>query len=112
MARFFGKVGYAVPGELVNGVWSDSITERAYYGEVLNETRSHDESEKVNDDVRLSQRISIVADAYALGNFSDIKYVEDEAGTLWTVRSIELKRPRLILSTGGVYHGTTPIKTP
>lgn len=112
MARFHGIVGYGVSGELVDGVWSDSITERAYYGTILNETQTHESSEKVNDDRRLSQRISIVADAYALGNYFDIKYVEDEAGTLWTVQSIELKRPRLILSMGGVYHGPRPAPQP
>ncbi len=108
MARFFGKIGYGVPGELVNGVWSDEITERAYYGDILNETVTHSDSDKVNDDLRLSQRISIVADEYALGKYSDIKYVIDETGTFWVVTSVELKRPRLILSIGGVYHGPKP----
>jgi len=108
MARFYGMVGYGVSGEFVDGVWSDSITERAYYGNVLNETRTHESADKVNDDFRLSSRISIVADAYALGNYSDIKYVKDESGAFWVVTSVELKRPRLILSTGGIYHGSKP----
>lgn len=108
MARFYGKVGYGVPGELVAGVWSDSIVERDYYGKYLNETVSHEESDKVNADMRFSSRISVVADPFALGHFSDIKYVIDEGGVFWEVTSVELKRPRLILSTGGVYHGPKP----
>jgi len=106
MARFYGKVGYGSQGELVGGVWSDSITERAYFGDILNETRTYGSSDKVNDDFRLSERISIVADAFALGNFTDIKYVE-RAGVLWAVTSVEVQNPRLILSLGGVYHGPT-----
>ena len=107
MARFYGKIGYGVSEETVPGVWSDEITERAYYGDILNDLRSTSASEKVNDDIRLQHRISIVADAYALGNYLQIKYVE-WAGFLWTVNSVDVERPRLILSLGGVYNGPGP----
>jgi hypothetical protein len=109
MARFFGKVGYATRSQTAPGVWSDTITERDYYGEYLNQTVSDSDAEKVNDDTSLSSRISIVADAFALGDFRNIKYVVDESGVFWEVTSRELKRPRLILSTGGVYSGRKPI---
>lgn len=104
MARFFGIVGYGVPGEFVDGVWSDSITERAFSGELLSETRSLTPTENVNDDIQVNNRISIVADAFLLSNFLNIKYVE-WAGSLWTVTSVTVERPRLILSLGGVYDG-------
>lgn len=109
MARFYGKVGYGLTVETAPDVWSDVITERDYYGDVLNDTVSFEESDKVNDDLRLSSRISIVADPYALGNFSDIKYVLDAGGVYWSVTSVEVQRPRLILSTGGVYNGIKPV---
>lgn len=107
--RFYDKVGYGIPGELVGGVWTDSITERDHYGEVLKAMSSLEPSDKVNDNVRLQNRISIVADAFALENFSTIKYVL-WTGTRWTVQSVEVERPRLILSLGGVYNG--PVPTP
>lgn len=107
MARFFDKVGYGVPSQPVDGVWSDNITERAYYGEILDTTRFNQESDKVNDDIRLTQRISILADAFALENFSNIKYVL-WMGTAWTVTSVGVERPRLILTLGGVWHGQRP----
>lgn len=105
MGRFAGKVGYGVTVETAPDVWSDSITERSYKGEVLNETVSHVESDKVNEDLKFSSRISIVADPFALGHFTNIKYVVDESGVYWSVSSVQLKRPRLILSTGGIYDG-------
>jgi len=108
MARFYGKIGYSVSGTLVDGVWSDDIIERAYYGTILNETRTHESAEKVNDDIRLTSRISVVADLFAFENYANIKYVKDQAGAFWEVTSVELKRPRLVLSTGGVYHGSKP----
>lgn len=112
MARFFGKVGYGTSVETEPDVWSDSIIERDYFGKYLERTVSDQESDKVNDDSSLSSRISIVADPYALGNFTDIKYVIDEVGVCWEVTSRQLKRPRLILSTGGIWHGATAQPTP
>lgn len=109
MSRFYGKVGYANTGELVGGEWENEITERDYYGDVLNESVTEGSADKVNNDIRLSERISVVADAYALGNYAYIKYViKDEGGVAWEVTTVELKRPRLILSLGGVYHGSRP----
>lgn len=112
MVRFFDKVGYATPAVIVDGVWSDSITERDHYGEVLRTMSSIEPSDKVNDDIRLQNRVSIVADAFALENFSTIKYVL-WMGTRWSVQSVEVERPRLILNLGGVYDGPVPqVETP
>ena len=105
--RFYGKVGYGVSTNLGDGVWSDSITERTYYGDVLDVTRYSDESDKVNPDIRLTQQVSIVADAFAFENFSNIKYVS-WMGSLWEVTSVAVERPRLRLTLGGVYSGKRP----
>lgn len=90
----------------------DKISERNYYGDVLTNTRYREDSDNVNDNVRLMQRISIVADIFAYDNFFAIKYVV-WAGSRWTVNSVEVSRPRLILTLGGVYDGPIPeIETP
>lgn len=109
MARFRSKVGFATEGSLVAGIWSVDIVERPYRGNVLNETVSSVESEeKVHEDVRLQSRISVISDSYALENIPRIKYVKDEFGVAWNVTSVQIERPRLILSTGGVYNGRQP----
>lgn len=108
MSRFFGKVGYQNTGTLVGGEWVPNITERDYNGKYLNLTSASSDDERVNPEITLQARISIVADKYALGNFSFIKYVIDENGVAWEVTSVEPVRPRLILSTGGVYDGPRP----
>lgn len=107
MARFFGKVGYGLQQETVAGVWMDQISERDYYGEILNTARYREDSDNVNDNVRMQQRISIVADPFAYENLFAIKYVL-WAGSRWTVNSVEVSRPRLILTLGGVYDGPEP----
>lgn len=104
MARFYGKIGYAVTEETTPGVWVEVITERPYYGELVRNTRNLQASENLNDDVMISNEISIVADPYANQNFHAMRYVEF-MGTKWKVRSVDVKYPRLVLNIGGVYNG-------
>lgn len=104
MARFWGLVGIDKGESLVDGVFQNELEERSYYGDVLKDLISSSPGDKVNDDIRLQHRISIVADDFAIQNMGRIKYVE-WAGSLWMVNSIEHQRPRLILSVGGVYNG-------
>lgn len=107
MEKFYGKVGYAETVEVRPNVWKDQITERNYYGDVLKNHSKWATSEYLNDDLRISNRISVLADAYAFQNFSRIKYVE-WMGVLWKVTDIEVERPRLVLTLGGEYNGSQP----
>jgi len=109
MARFHGEVGYgtAVENPPGSGVWVDVITEIAYTGDVIRNTRKLEGGDGVNDNISVGNSISIVADQYAVEHFFDIKYVK-WAGALWTVTMAEVKSPRLILSLGSVYNGPTP----
>jgi hypothetical protein len=104
MNKFYGKIGYAISEETVPGVWVERIVERSYYGDVIRNIRRLQSSENLNDDINVSNEISIVADAFANQNFHSMRYVE-YMGTKWKVSSIEVKYPRLILSIGGVYNG-------
>lgn len=107
MARFFGKVGYGESVETTPGVWVDNIVEYSYYGDVVRNSRELREGQVLNDDLSVQNSISIVADAYANEHFFAIRYVE-WAGTLWTVDTVEVLIPRLLLRLGKVYNGPTP----
>lgn len=106
MARFYGKIGFGVTVETVPGVWKDQITDRSYFGDVIRNTRTLREGDKVNDDLTVSNSISIVADEYANETFFAMRYVE-WAGALWTISEVEVQSPRLLLRLGGVYNGPT-----
>lgn len=106
MARFHGNIGYTTSVETAPGVWTDAVNEREYYGDVIREARRWVGQDQVNDNLSIDNRISIVADDFAYSNFSTMKYVI-WAGIPWKISSIEVQRPRLILSLGGVYHGNT-----
>ena len=105
MARFFGAVGFAGIVETAPDVHKEIITERQYFGDFLRNVRRLQSSSQVNDDITISNEISIVADPYAMQNFHAIRYIE-YMGVKWKVASVEVQYPRLIFTTGGVYNGT------
>lgn len=110
MAKFYGEVGYSegtVESPPGSGVWVESIIERTYFGDETRPARQLREGEKVNEDLSTSTSISIVADAYAEENIFAMRYVRWK-GSLWNVSNVDVRRPRLTLRLGGVYHGPTP----
>lgn len=104
MSKFYGKVGYINTQETSPGVYEPVITERSYYGDVIDRTNKWDNNNQINDDISINENIEIVADAFAYENFQYIKYVES-MGVKWKVTSIKVSRPRIKLSLGGLYNG-------
>jgi hypothetical protein len=108
--RFHGPVGYAEDTETAPGVWSEVITERSYYGDVLIQARRLEDSalvpQTLNPNVTAENRLSIVADAYANDNFAKMRYIRWN-GDNWTITRVEVQRPRLILSIGELWNGNT-----
>lgn len=112
MAKFYGEIGYGESAESAPGVWKDVITERNHYGDVLRNSRTLKEGEKINNDLSVGNSISIVADAYANEHFFAMRYIK-WAGTLWTISNVDVQSPRLILRLGGVYNGPkAPVTVP
>lgn len=110
MSKFYGKIGFADQVETRPGIWTDGITERDYFGDLIRNTRRLQSSDKLNDDVVVSNEISIVADPYANQNFHAIRYVTF-MGSKWKVTSVDVQYPRLVLTLGGVYNGGQPTGT-
>ena len=104
MAKFFGSIGFAESVETSPGVWDEAITERTYYGDLSRNVRRLQSGDKVNDDVNVSNEISIVADPFANQNFHSMRYVEF-MGAKWKINNVEVQYPRLILTIGGLYNG-------
>lgn len=103
MTRWCGVIGYAETIEIEPGVWSEEFTERKYYGDLLRNSRRLQGSQQVNDDITISNQISVLADPYAVQHFHAIRYAE-LFGTKWKVSSVEVQYPRLILELGGIYN--------
>lgn len=106
MTKFCGVVGYAYPVETAPDVYEDEIVERKYYGDVLRNTRKWEQGTDINDNLNVNNMFSIMADPYAYDHFFAIKYVK-WMGAYWKVTNVEVQRPRLKLTVGGVYNGRT-----
>lgn len=104
MAKWYGNIGFTNTIETDPGIWEDEIVERPYFGDVINEQWKRQPSGGVNDDINVANRISIVADPYAMDHCSTITYVEF-MGAKWKVSDINVQYPRLILNLGGVWNG-------
>lgn len=106
MARFFGKVGYVTSVDIGDGIVKNMPEEYSYYGDIINISKRWQTTENLNDDLRLEQTISIVADQYAYENYYKIRYVIID-GVAWRVTNVTVSRPRLTLFIGGIYNGET-----
>jgi hypothetical protein len=98
----------AVSTETSPGVWEDVITERAYYGDVVRNSRRLDPPllvpPETNSNLTLENSFSILADAHAYANFMNFRYVEWE-GNRWAITGVEVLRPRMTLTIGGLWNG-------
>ncbi len=106
--KYYGKIGFVehIEEDPINapGVYIERITEREYSGDMPRMIgHSQPVAEKVSDDVKLNNQISILLDPYALDNFSNIRYVTF-MNSKWEVSAVEVQYPRLLISFGGLYH--------
>lgn len=104
MPKFFGVIGFCETVETSPGIWEEKITEKKYYGDVSRNIRKLETGESINDNININNEISIIADPYANNHFHAIRYVE-WMGAKWKVSTVEVRRPRLVLSLGDVYNG-------
>lgn len=102
--KWFGKIGFSVTEEKRPGIFMPKIVERNYVGDVFKLSSRYASTEHLNDDISISNEISIIADPFAYENFSHMKYIEF-MGTLWNISNITVERPRLRLTIGGIYNG-------
>ena len=104
MAKFYGVIGFATIEQTERGIYEEKIVENEYMGDVIRNTRRLRDAAKINDDITISNQISIIADPYANNNFHSMRYVVF-MGSKWKVVEVEVQYPRLILTLGGLYNG-------
>lgn len=107
MAKFSGNIGFVEFVETAPGVDTEIAVERHYVGDVLRNTRRWETGDQINDNLTVNNQFSIVSDAYANGHYFAMRYIT-WMGTRWKVTNVEVQRPRLLLTIGGVYNGITP----
>lgn len=73
-------------------------------GDIIKQSSTVQNGDKVNSDVTLNHRVSLLGDAYAFDKYFNLKWIEVD-GRKWEISSVEVQRPRLIVSLGGLWNG-------
>lgn len=102
MAKFSGNIGFAFTKETRPGIWEPTIEERHYLGDVTKDYRRITVGDSINGEFQTANQISIIADTFANENFNCIRYVTWKKIN-WTVRDVESRDRRMILTLGGEY---------
>ena len=104
MTKFAGLVGFAAgQSEVRPGIVEEAYEEHPMRGDVIRASKVEQESNTRYDTMALSNRISVMGDKYAYDNFMAIRYVKYMGGQ-WKVTDVEIQRPRMILTLGGVFN--------
>lgn len=104
MAKFYGAIGFAETVETDPGVWEEQIVEKYYSWDIIRNIRKlQSSSNSVNDNINISNEISIVADPYAEQNMYAMRYVVFK-GNKWKISDVDVNYPRLALTLGGIYN--------
>ena len=104
MAKWYGAIGYAETVEVRPGVKEEQITELNYFGDLVRNSRRLMSTDQLNDNINVANEISVLADPFAEQNFHKMRYVEF-MGAKWKISNVDVQRPRLILTLGGLYNG-------
>lgn len=106
MTKFYGNIGFVGTVDNGHGVYLSVDEKRFYTGDLVrNSKRWQSSSGNVNDDLTLSNEISIVADDFINANSQMIKYVTINGSPVkWKVNTIMMEYPRIRLQIGGVYN--------
>jgi hypothetical protein len=105
--KWHGKVGFETQVEVSLGpgkatVWKPEIVERHYYGDIMPTRKRYDNGDKVNNDISITNQISLISDPYGNQNFYNMKWIEWR-GRKWQITEITVEPPRLTVNLGGEY---------
>lgn len=103
MAKFHGALGFSVTRETAPGVYTEETIPRIYSGDLIRNTRTLQSSGNLNENINISNQISVLGDPFAYENFHSLRYAEF-MGAKWKIESVDVQYPRLILTIGGVYN--------
>lgn len=110
MAKWSGKIGFVTTEErpVGSGISKDVVVVKRFTGDVGRVSRRWESADKVNDDLNISNSISVVATPYLMENFYNVRFVSF-MNSWWRVNTVVMDYPRLTLEIGGKYNGdTTP----
>lgn len=104
MPKCSGVIGYTLAVETQPGVWTEDVTEKKYYGDIVRDNRKIVDQGVINNGITISNNISIVSNKFMLENMAFMTYITF-MGSKWRINSVDIKPPRIIITIGGLYNG-------
>lgn len=104
MSKWYGQIGFGERVETMPGYYEDKISEKPYFGDVIRNTRGMQSStNSTNENITISNQISVVADPYANNHIYDMRYITFQ-GAKCKITNVDVQYHRLILSLGGLWN--------
>ena len=104
MSRFSGLLGFVRTELSDGGIYNEVATEIKVKGTFRKISSRVYSEQEVNASVRLANEISVIGNNVIFIHLNSLKYVVWK-GTKWSVTTITLEPPRVIIVLGGVYNG-------
>lgn len=101
--KWCGYIGFRELVETEPSIWEERIVRKLKKGDLMMNSRSLQNNNGINDDIQISNTISIIADPYAAQNMHNMLYAEFR-GVKWKVVKVNEAYPRLELHLGGIYN--------
>ena len=99
---WFGDICFKEEYEEERGVYSTKETIEQFMGRVLQLSWKEQANNKINSDLRVSNKIVIVANPFLLNNFHNIAYITF-GGAKWTIADVSVNAPEITLTLGSLY---------
>ena len=100
--KWSGLIAFHEEVEDEPGIFLPKVVTYPYYGDILQLSWKEQLGGKINADLHISNKLSVIADQQLQQNFHKIAYVTF-GGAKWTVVNVEVAFPRLNLMLGSLY---------
>lgn len=100
--KWYGDIGFNDYVEVERGVYDPTVVVKHFFGDVIQPSWREQQGDKINADLQVTNKLSVVADPFIQNNFHKIAYVTF-GGAKWTVSSVTVEDKRLILALGSLY---------
>lgn len=100
--KYLGEVGFIINEQTEPGVWKSQEVTQEVRGDIIQNTVSWQEGDKINADVKFQNRISVVLTNFVMRNMMALRWITYN-GVRFKISKIELKPPRMIFTMGDEY---------
>lgn len=100
--KWYDEIAFSNQVETEPDVWEEQVVKKKFMGDLLKVHKSNDQSSNINVDISINNQLSVVMTPFLQNNFQKILYVQF-FGAKWTVASVDVQYPRLLLTFGKLY---------